>query len=73
MMDLISSLVGLGVTIGWWLSNKNWILNDIIAVCICIAFIKLFKIVSLKIALVYMVIIVVTEIIIALLIHFILG
>ena len=60
VMDFFSSLVAIGITIGWWLSNKNWIMNDIIAVCICITFIKIFKIVSLKMALVYMVIIVVT-------------
>lgn len=73
VMDFFSTLVGLGFTIGWWLSNKNWIMNDIIAVCICISFIKIFKIVNLKMALVYMIIIVSTEITIALCIHFILG
>ena len=73
LMDLLSCLVGLGVTIGWWLSQKNWILNDIIAVCICIAFIKLFKFTNLKTALVYMVVILTIEVGIALCIHYIIG
>jgi hypothetical protein len=72
-MDFVSLLIAFGIVCGWWFSDKNWILNDIIAVCICISFIKLFKFVNLKMALVYAVVIITIEIIIALCIHYIIG
>lgn len=72
-MDILSFLLASGLVIGWWFSHKNWILNDIISVCICITFIKLFKFISLKTALIYGVVIVAIEVTIALSIHYEIG
>ena len=48
-MDLIGVAIGLALCFGWWFSGKNWILNDIIALCITVVLIKTFKFVSFKI------------------------
>jgi len=48
-MDVIGLVIGLALSFGWWFSNKNWILNDIIALCITVGLIKTFKFVSFKI------------------------
>lgn len=45
-------VIGFGMTLGWWFSHKNWIVSDIISLCIVISFIKAFKFVSFKMALV---------------------
>ena len=49
-MEGISLLVGIGVCLGWWFSGKNWILNDIISICLIIAGIKILKFTSMRIA-----------------------
>lgn len=48
-MDVVGALIGLALCFGWWFSSKNWILSDIIALCMTIALIKAFKFVSFKI------------------------
>mgnify|MGYP000844666936 FL=1 len=50
-MDMVGFACGLGVLFGWWYSHKNWILSDVISVCMVVSFIKIFKFVSFKIAL----------------------
>lgn len=51
-LDLFSLVISIGVCVGWWLSSKNWIMNDIIAVSMIIAAIKVLKFTSLKQALI---------------------
>ena len=52
VMDVISFFVGVALLLSWILSDKNWILNDIISVSVIVATIKIFKVTSLKKALV---------------------
>lgn len=72
-IDLISLLVGNAVTAAWWFTNKNWILNDIISVCIVVAAVQLLKFTSMRMATLYFVGVLTTEIIISLSIHFVIG
>ena len=72
-LDVLSLVVGLGVTIAWWLTNRNWILNDVISVCICISFIKIFKFISLRNSLIYSCVVVTIEITISLCIQYVIG
>ena len=44
-------LIAVGFTIGYYYSNKNWILNDILFVAIVVAIIKIMKFTNLKITL----------------------
>lgn len=39
------------MVVGWWVSNKNWILTDLISLSIIVASVKVFKFISLKMAL----------------------
>lgn len=39
------------MTLVWWFSSKNWIVSDIISLCMVISFIKAFKFVCFKVAL----------------------
>lgn len=50
LADISSLSIGLGLTFLWWFTQKNWIVSDIISICIIISIIKVFKFVSLKIA-----------------------
>ena len=50
VMDIIGFFVGLGILLGWWFSNRNWIISDVITICIWVGTIKLFKFTSFKIA-----------------------
>ena len=52
VMEIISLLIGLGCTIGWYFSGKNWLVNDLLAVCMIVASIKIFKITSFKLAII---------------------
>jgi len=49
-MELISLVVGLGLTLGWFFSGKNMIVNDIICCCMIVGFIKILKFTSLQTA-----------------------
>lgn len=51
--DIISFFVALGLLLSWILNHKNWIINDIISLCIIIATIKIFKITSFKKAIIW--------------------
>jgi hypothetical protein len=50
--DVISFFVALAFLLSWILTDKIWILSDIISLCVMIAAIKIFKITSFKKALV---------------------
>ena len=50
-MDVLALSIGLGLVLAWWFTDKNWILSDVLSCCIVMAMVKVFKIVSLKIAL----------------------
>lgn len=52
VMDIIGVLLSIPVAVAWWLLDKNWIITDLISICIIISVIKVFKFVSFKIALV---------------------
>lgn len=47
-IDIISFIISLCINIGWWFSYKNWIINDVVSICLIIASIKIFKFISLK-------------------------
>ena len=49
-MEGISLVVGMSFSFGWWFSGKNWILNDVISICLIVAGIKIFKFTSMRIA-----------------------
>lgn len=49
-MEVVSILCGVGVCLGWYYSGKNWIVNDIVCMCMIIGFIKILKFTSLKMA-----------------------
>lgn len=51
-MDLISMAVSLSICCAWFFSGQNYLLSDVIDVCIIIAGIKFFKFTSLKSALI---------------------
>ena len=48
----LSLLIGLGCTIGWFFSSKNWIINDLLAICMIITAIKILKVTSFKIGII---------------------
>jgi|JI10StandDraft_1071094.scaffolds.fasta_scaffold1586300_1 hypothetical protein len=43
-------MVGTGVVLAWFYSNKNMVLNDAICFCMIVGFIKILKFTSLKMA-----------------------
>lgn len=51
-MEIISLILGIGSTFGWYFSDKNWLVNDLLAVSMIVAAIKIFKITSFKIAII---------------------
>ena len=51
-MDSIGICIGIGLFLGWWLDDNNWIISNIIFTCIFVTLIKIVKIGSLKIALI---------------------
>lgn len=58
VMHLISILISIGVMLAWFFLNKNWIINDIIFVCCTIMLVRIFKFDSLKIAVLYVILII---------------
>lgn len=50
LMDGLCLILGVGVVFIWWVTNKNWIISDVISVCIIISMMKIFKYTSLKTA-----------------------
>jgi len=52
MVDIIGVLLSVPVAFAWWMTNKNWIISDFISICIIVSIIKIFKLISYKMALV---------------------
>jgi hypothetical protein len=52
MVDIIGVLLSIPVALAWWLTNKNWIVSDFISICIVVSIIKVFKLISFKMALI---------------------
>lgn len=50
-IDVVSLLVGLVMLMTWWFTSKNWIVSDLISICIVWTIIKVFKYTSFKVAL----------------------
>lgn len=69
-MDICSIIVGFGFTIAWWFSSKNWIVNDVISVCMIVAFIKILKFTSLQMATICFVIVMAIEMTFVIIIHY---
>ena len=65
--------VGCLFACGWWFTDKNWVLNDVLSFCIVLATVQLFKITSMRMAFFYFVVVLLAEVTIALCIHFLVG
>ena len=50
VLEGLSIAVGVGLLIGWWFSDRNIILNDIVAGCMVVGLVKILKFTSLKLA-----------------------
>lgn len=50
VLEAASLAVGTALTLGWFFSDSNILLNDLLAVCICVGLIKVLKFTSLRIA-----------------------
>lgn len=44
-------VIGVGLIIAWWVLDGNFLISDIIAICILVSLIKLVKFTSLKVPL----------------------
>jgi len=66
-------LVGIGLTIGWYFSGKNMILNDMVCCCMIVGFIKILKFTSLKITGLCFLITMAVEMTFVITIHFLVG
>lgn len=51
MLDIVGVLTSVPVVVAWWLLEDNWIFSDVMSVLLIISVIKVFKFVSLKVAL----------------------
>jgi len=49
-IDVLSLLMGLAWLMIWWFTGKNWIVSDLVSICIVWSIVKVFKYTSLKIA-----------------------
>lgn len=58
------------MTLGWWFSNKNWIVNDIVSVCMIVACIKILKFTSLQMAVICFLITMTVQMTFVITIHF---
>lgn len=72
-MDGLSLVVGTGVTLGWFFSDSNIIVNDLVSICICVGLIKLLKFTSLRMAGFTFLVIIVFELVIVIVIYLELG
>lgn len=73
IMDLISVGLGTLATVLYWLSDGNWIMNDVLAVCMIVAGIKIFKIRSLKMGIFMLLSLLLIEIAFGLIVHYFMG
>lgn len=70
MIDLVSIIVGCIIIALYWVFYQNWVITDIISICTIVACIKLFKLTSLKMTVVFLGSVLLLEIIFSLVIHF---
>ena len=70
VIEAISLIVGVGVVVGWWMSDRNWIVNDIVAIFMIVAGIKFFKFTSLRYAIICFCLTITVEMVFVLLIRF---
>lgn len=70
VIDLISLVFASIIVALYWVFYQNWIITDIISICTIVACIKLFKLTSLKMTVVFLGSVLVLEIIFSLVIHF---
>jgi hypothetical protein len=71
IIDIISICIGIISIPIYWLSNGEWIINDIMAICTIVALMKLIKIRSLAIALYLTLSILGVEIIVGIFVHYV--
>lgn len=71
VLDLVSFLVGFGMMLAYWLTLA-WFINDILAISTIVGAIKIFKIRSLKIGVIMLFSLLLIEIAVGLIIHFVL-
>lgn len=71
VIEFIGILVGVGMTLSWWFTGRNWILNDILCLCAVATAIKIFKFTSLKMATMGVLSIILVELLFLLLMYFI--
>jgi|JI6StandDraft_1071083.scaffolds.fasta_scaffold22072_6 hypothetical protein len=69
-IDIISFLFGVLIVALYWIFYQNWIITDIISICTIVASIKLLKLTSLLMAVVFLGSVLVVEIVVSLIIHF---
>lgn len=50
LLEAVSVVLGVGLTVGWWFSENNLVMNDIVAGCIVVGLVKILKFTSLKLA-----------------------
>ena len=72
ILDILSLVFGALITMVYWLTNGFWFLNDFLAVCLIVAVIKIFKIRSLKMAVMLIFPLLIIEIIVGLIVHYVL-
>lgn len=69
-IDVISFLFGSLIIALYWIFYQNWIITDIISVCTIVASIKLLKLTSLKMAVIFLGSVLGVELVVSLIIHF---
>lgn len=70
LLDIVCFFVGALLTGIYWLTDGMWIINDILAICIIVAGIKLFKIRSLKNGMFMLYTLLLIEIVAGLIVHY---
>jgi len=71
VIDLISCLSGVVLIIGYWLSNGQWMMNDILGVCSIVGLLKLLKVRSLKMGVILLSSLLILEIAVGLFVHYV--
>lgn len=61
--------MGIAFTVGWYFSDSNIILNDIVSICICVGLIKILKFTSLKVAGLAFLVTIVLELVVVIVIY----
>lgn len=71
IIDVISHSVGLSFIPLYWLSNGQWVINDIMAICSIIALMKLLKIQSLSVGIFMLLSLLVIEATVGIFVHYV--